>query len=310
MAEMKESVITSDFTLRYRVAWPSTNSILKCLPVWLILALTIFVAVWNSSLGITLQPKIPLVLVGLSALLLLISGYTWFRQAPVLSESTFYSGLWFSYPMTGIKLTYLGVLAGFPLQDQMFVRWDAALGFDWLGWTNFVVSHPWLQQFQELVYGSHTWQPIVTIAVLARWGRPGSNCELLTSLLLGMMLVAAVAMFLPAIGPSEAHGFPTAIGNVFRLLHAGDVTSMPSLGIVAFPSLHTVMAILFTLAHRNLPTFVPMLILNGIMLTAIPVCGDHYLVDMLGGGMIAIFALWLARRVLSGVVWEPASADR
>src|SRR5260370_34917421 len=55
-------------------------------------------------------------------------------------------------------------------------------------------------------------------------------------------------------------------------------------GVIAFPSFHAALAMLFTYAHRRLPTFLPMAVFNGLMLLAIPSEGGHYLVDIIGGG--------------------------
>jgi membrane-associated phospholipid phosphatase len=77
--------------------------------------------------------------------------------------------------------------------------------------------------------------------------------------------------------------------------------SLPSLdmmllkGVIAFPSFHAVLAILFTYAHRGSRVFVPVAVFNGLMLLSIPSEGGHYLVDVLGGIAVGLLAILMTR---------------
>src|SRR5207237_10724371 len=75
--------------------------------------------------------------------------------------------------------------------------------------------------------------------------------------------------------------------------------SLPSLdimllkGVIAFPSFHAVLAVLFTYTHRGSRIFRPIAAFNALMLLSIPSEGGHYLVDIIGGvvvGGVAILA--------------------
>ena len=170
----------------------SIGIVLTHLPIILIASMFLL----SSGLGghrITLEPLIPATMAALSVTLLAIALYARVRQSPKLAEATFYAGLWFAFPIAGTKLTYLAILLGAPLQDQTFTRLDAAIGFDWTAWALFVEAHPLLLQVQEFAYASHSWQPILTIAVLAAWGPAGRNKELLTNVLLALLIVTAVS---------------------------------------------------------------------------------------------------------------------
>jgi len=68
-------------------------------------------------------------------------------------------------------------------------------------------------------------------------------------------------------------------------------------GVIAFPSFHAVLAVLFTYAHRHSATFAPMAALNAVMLVSIPSEGGHYLVDVFGGIAVAIVAILAVRAV-------------
>ena len=67
---------------------------------------------------------------------------------------------------------------------------------------------------------------------------------------------------------------------------------------MAFPSFRTALAILFTYACRGYPLlFVAALACNFLVVLSIPLCGDHYFVDILGGGIIVAFGIGAARLV-------------
>jgi membrane-associated phospholipid phosphatase len=88
-------------------------------------------------------------------------------------------------------------------------------------------------------------------------------------------------------------------GDIIRALRFGYLGPYGYTGIVSFPSFHTAEAVLYIIAHRKLASFLPVLILNFFMLTAVPNFGDHYLSDMIAGASIALLAFLLARWWLS-----------
>jgi membrane-associated phospholipid phosphatase len=68
------------------------------------------------------------------------------------------------------------------------------------------------------------------------------------------------------------------------------------------PSFHTVLAILFTYAHRPPSrSFIPVAMLNLVMLVSIPFAGHHYVIDMIAGAALAAATIAIVRAVrLSG----------
>jgi membrane-associated phospholipid phosphatase len=138
------------------------------------------------------------------------------------------------------------------------------------------------------------------IPLFALFAPRGRNGEFLTSILLALIATTAIFMILPTLGPASMAG-PAAVesdqsGIIIRALRGGSAGPYPYLGIISFPSLHTALALLFTAAHRgNRITFLPVLTLNLVMLTAVPYLGDHYLSDMIAGAAIAAAAFYGAR---------------
>jgi hypothetical protein len=75
--------------------------------------------------------------------------------------------------------------------------------------------------------------------------------------------------------------------------------ALPGVGIITFPSYHSTMAVLLIYACLPL-AFLRLIIIpiNLIMFFAIPIYGDHYLVDVIAGILIALLGIMIAHRLL------------
>ena len=267
------------------------------LPVVLVAALAALALTWNAFVG--LQWSVGLLPLAAPSLVCFAVAwvYSTVRPNPAVAEGTLYAGLWLIYPTFGIQLTYLASLLGFPFQDRLFASADAAMGFQWIDWAHFVSTHPAVEMPLRLAYESHYWQPLISIAVFTFWRQKNRNAELLTAMLLALVVTTIISAFLPAMGPADTDGFPLAFADVVRALRGGAHSGLAYAGIITFPSFHTVMAILFTLAHRgNRWTFWPVLVLNIMMLISIPFAGTHYLSDMMGGAVVAVASFFVTAR--------------
>jgi membrane-associated phospholipid phosphatase len=67
-------------------------------------------------------------------------------------------------------------------------------------------------------------------------------------------------------------------------------------GIITFPSFHTVIAIIFIYVHRPPShSFIPVAILNVLMLLSTPSEGHHYLIDLISGAVVAAICIAIVR---------------
>lgn len=279
-------------------------------PLIIIAAITVFTAVLEQ--WIPLRWNIPAYkLVWPAGISLAIAGfYSMVRPRMAIREIGLYLSFWIFFPVFATRLSYFATCTGMPLRDQFFNAADAAMGFHWADWVSFISRYPGLVALQEFAYGSSYWQPLLTVVVLALWGPRGRNGEFLTSILFALCCTIAVYALLPTLGPADLSGQPAYQGQVIQLLRAGSMGPYAYSGIISFPSLHTAMALLYAAAHRgNRITFLPVLILNIVMLTAVPYQGDHYLTDMIAGAGVAFLSLMAARRLhrrLAAASGEPA----
>ena len=270
-------------------------------PAPAILAIVLGTAAWSHLLGFRLA-GLTTVMAALSLLGALALLYTTVRPCAGLAEMSAYAALWVAFTASGCVLTYLCASLAAPLQDNLFHVGDRMLRFDWLAWAQLLHRHPAINFVLRLAYYSLIAQIAGSIIFFASIRAEGRNALLLGSAVLSLLLTAAVFAALPALGPAVTGGvpWPRDMRDVQDLLalRAGSERSwvLSDLqGFVCFPSYHTVMAILLTRAHWRLRAFWPVAVLNGVMLLSVPSEGNHYLVDMLGGGIVASASLAVMR---------------
>jgi hypothetical protein len=265
--------------------------------VWLLLGIVSFGDfVWCASLGMGLSHWWPLALVAV-ALMTLTLACRLTRIGPRLGATAEWILLWLIFSVAGAVMTYLAAAQDGAVYDARLTLLDAELGFRWSGWLAYVENHPLLKFAFAVAYGSLLPQVLFSVWWFSflRWDQ--RNAELLTNAMLALLLTAAVFFLVPALGPCV--GAPAChdayVEDLVGLRH-GNLPSLDMMllkGVIAFPSFHAVLAMLFTYAHRRAPTFLPMAGFNGLMLLAIPSEGGHYLVDIIGGivvGGVAILA--------------------
>jgi membrane-associated phospholipid phosphatase len=92
--------------------------------------------------------------------------------------------------------------------------------------------------------------------------------------------------------PASSTSWPVFLGLRDGTLHT--LHGLRSEGIITFPSLHAGLAVLFAVALWRLRGLRwAALLLNILMLVATPLCGSHYLVDVIAGGALAALC-WIA----------------
>jgi hypothetical protein len=254
--------------------------------------LVVVALIWNLWTPIHWEAGFPILL--LSALALPICILSAYRgRLPKVTEVLFYLNLYYIFVFFSIQLTYHCIALGYPFQDTALSRIDAAIGFDWLSWANFIKRRPLLLTVTNWSYSSYAWQPLVMIPLLAVLKPRRGNSEMFLSLLIAMTLTLIIAIFVPAVGPADGLGLRAESAVVIRALHSSPTAqALKYTGVVAVPSFHTIMAILFTFACRGIRFLFPAAVcLNLMMLVSVPFAGDHYLVDMVTGAIVALTAI-------------------
>ena len=214
-----------------------------------------------------------------------------------LADMGHHMAQWVAFLAVNIVFTYLWATLPMPLQDAAFARINAALGFHWTEWFTWIAARPLPRVILTAAYGSLLIQILGSVSYLALTGRSDRNRELLWCVMLTALVSAVISGLLPATGPFV--GSLPDIEVAFMALRSGavshiDVSQLK--GIVTMPSFHTVLAILFTYAHRPPSrSFIPVALLNLVMLISIPFAGHHYVIDIVAGAAVAAVAIGVVR---------------
>ena len=208
----------------------------------------------------------------------------------------------------------LGARLNLPLTDDTLFKIDHFLGFDWNAHAAWLNDQPnWFNEFLKFCYQSYGLQAVILIPILFIRGHSDQGQRFVMVFLITGMITALLATLIPA----EAmylhyHIDPTMFKHVepaASILHepelmamrnrTSDVLVYPGMGIVTFPSFHTVMAIILIYVSVPLPLMrlwaIPV---NLGMIIATPFHGGHYLIDVIAGSLIGFFGVYCAEAIL------------
>lgn len=248
-----------------------------------------------SALGLRFG-FVPIVGAGAAALLLIAWAYGVTARSLEVSSVAFYCAMWAILMAAAGVLSYVGVALNQPLCDAALVRFDAALGFHWLRWYEFVESRRVLHWVLLLAYMSGPIQIVAAVIYFGVTRQHGCNRELWFNAMAAMLLTIAVAALFPAAGAFhyfllDWHLAPQ-LPDFFAVRGGGPQQFVALQGLVSLPSYHTAQALLLVYAYRGQPrAFRWVLALNALMLMATPVMGGHYLADILAGAGVALAAI-------------------
>lgn len=264
---------------------------------------TVSAALALAELGFTLEAA------KLTPLVALIAATGIFQQVKVrysnvwlhrFFETTELIGLTSLFCLLTCFGTYAVAATTTGLADPALARADAALGFDWPSLYQIIAASHWLSIAGKAAYAMIFTLPVIVLLSLGLTGHARAGRRF--ALAFGIALTVSLVLFalFPAGGPIgyfavDTRAMPTLTtdeqrqiilalrSNGHRFIDLDDLH-----GLVSFPSVHAASAVLFAWGCRPLKAlFWPMASLNAAMLLATPIEGNHYLVDVLAGIVIA-----------------------
>ncbi len=186
--------------------------------------------------------------------------------------------------------------AGYPLRDEALARADAMLGFDWDAMSAYLDTLPGVMGALVYVYTTSLAQA-GAILLLGSMRRPGSyNRELFWIVAIGSLLTVTVFLFVPVVG--KLGKLDSDLIKRLTEIRAGEtaMTYDRTLSLISFPSFHTFTAVIIVYMSRwSRWCLVPALLINVVMLMAIPPVGGHYLVDVVAGVGVAVVSIAVVR---------------
>lgn len=189
--------------------------------------------------------------------------------------------------MAGATLSYLATASSpFPLRDADLLALDRAMGFRWTDWTAWVHGIAPLRVSLEVAYGLLIPHFVVAAALLAM---AGSADELMTAYAASIALTILGCFLIPGIGHDPHAHFAFQVAA----LRSGALHAIPMHdieGLVTFPSFHTALPLIAIYAMRRSRLVVPFSAVGACIVLATPSEGAHYLIDLVGGAVVAVLA--------------------
>jgi hypothetical protein len=275
------------------------------LKIGLTVALVALDAAWVLAGGFSFDLKSLATCAGVtSALALIAFVYTRLRPDQRLATMSTETAFLLIYSAAGCIFSYLVTTLDRPLIDDVLVRSDAALGFDWHSYIAFVNARPWLGNLSSFVYQTTLAQIALAVVLLTMIGRVERTREMTLSVMVSSFLCVAVSGLAPSAGAlAYYHPDPSfylqnhpvvdlAYKQTFFDLREGLVTHLGLTdihGLVAFPSYHVGLSAILMIAFRGVKGwFWPIVALNTLVIMSTPVDGGHHLSDGLGGMVLAL----------------------
>jgi PAP2 superfamily len=208
-------------------------------------------------------------------------------------------------------LTYVAAATDLPMRDASLLAVDRSLGLDWAAYVRFVDAHPELSAWLNIGYNMIRWPIFAIPIVLAAKGRYRRVEEFTFAFGAALVATTIISALVPAIGVYQQIGLdPATLKNIDPHAYLDQLRDLPPTrdgtlrhlellglgGIVTFPSFHAASAILYSWALWPVRWTRPLVVLvNGVMLTATPLNGGHYFIDLFAGVAIAVLAIAAAR---------------
>ncbi len=212
-------------------------------------------------------------------------------------------------------LTSLVIYLRFPIGelsfDRFLIKADSLVGYSWPAIVESVAAVPAIGKALGYVYHSSLIQLFGMILYLALSGRLVTLDRAMLAGTLSLLFTTIIWWVAPSVGPSVFYSIPLEIQQSIGLFSGDNYADLlrrlaedglavirtdDIVGTIAFPSYHTVMALVVVWYMRGTNWFLPVLVLNTAMIPAILSHGGHHLTDMVGGILVFAMAAWIAAR--------------
>jgi len=264
-------------------------------------------AAWIALRGFSFDMKSLAECVGVTVVMAVIGFvYTRLRPDEKLATLSIETGFLMIASAAGSVFSYLVTTLDMPLVDDLLVRVDDAVAFNWYHYIAFVNARPWLGNLSSFVYQTTLFQIAFAVVLLTMTGRVERTRELTAIVMVSSFLCVAVSGLLPSEG-ALAYYHPSAsfymqnnpvvdlaYKQTFFDLRHGVLTHLSLVdvhGLVAFPSYHVGLSVILMIAFRGIwKIFWPVVALNTLVILSTPIDGGHHLSDGLGGIALALLS--------------------
>lgn len=230
----------------------------------------------------------------------------WLRRAMLFCNGFLLCSLVFSF--AAYSTYWIASVSPAPLADPILYRADLLLGFDWRKAFAAYHSYPQIHFYAQFCYASIAYSPMIVLIGLSTLGLEQRMRQFLLAIAITLMVCLAFFFIMPAeaaltylVGTNPEYMPRTGIVAWQTLLdlRAGVMSPIEldkMTGLITFPSFHTASAVLYLWAGWGIRFLRwPIAIVNVGMILATPMEGTHYLVDVIGGVLLAMAAIYAAK---------------
>lgn len=214
------------------------------------------------------------------------------------------------FMLPGGMFSYITVRLNGPNIDQALTTFDKAIGIDWVNVTNYAAQFPDVMAIASHIYLSSLFVSAASLFVFGMLlEKPERVHEFVTNSIFAGLLCSLIGGLLPADGyyvySNISQSVMASISPVVGLADMTQINEIRSgelktlfieggLGVVSFPSFHTVLSLILIWMARGTGIFFAISILwNVAILISTPIMGNHYIADVLGGAVLTLFIIGL-----------------
>jgi hypothetical protein len=217
-----------------------------------------------------------------------------------------------SISLVGIGYSYFAASLAMPLQDELFMAMDRAMGLDWMAYMEWLTGDRRRLAIAGMGYASMPIQIVIVVPLLALFHRFHAMQVFILAWFIGAVVTFVVFAGLPAVSTFEHLGIVERMKQIMPV--SGGFSHLPDFlaaraggpitlyvkpqGMIAFPSFHACGGALLMWAFWQVKWLRwPGVAVNAVMIAATPVIGSHYFVDVIAGVALAVAAIALAKRL-------------
>jgi membrane-associated phospholipid phosphatase len=275
----------------------------------IVLLLVTAIAIPISGLSVDFKSN-PMLLVVASLYGAAIWFYSFIRRDERLVQPLIAAAQLFLILLTGLLLSYAVATLAPPYRDAELLAIDQWLGFDRPSYVALLTNQPWKERLCNLVYLSMLPQVAVTPFALIFTNRIERLQWFAAAYGLALVATIAIFTFMPAVGafvyfditPEQYATLPADLYTPAKTLDALRSGAMKTIslsnleGLIAFPSFHTAAALLYAWAMWPVKPLRWIVVpLNAAMIGTTPICGAHYVVDVIAGFGVAAGSVGASR---------------
>jgi hypothetical protein len=207
--------------------------------------------------------------------------------------------IWLGWKLVAV-FNQLSMTLPVPLADSRLAGWDAALGFDWLGYLSWVAAKPWLSTALSSLYDALVPASLLAFLVLHVAGRRARVSEYVALSFSTGLIAAIIGAAFPALGAVNYHQAPRALMAAFpadagtqwverltALRSGASVDVSHTIGLVSFPSYHVALTMIIAWCFRDFRFAFPICVIYAFGTAAAAlIVGGHYFVDLIAGAAL------------------------